>query len=530
MKKESDKKTALSAMLGKCINFLDSFVTPKRLLCFFIVVYIVGLIPLFWIGTYNYPVADDYTFGAACRSVWVESHSVMAVIVRAATRAWEYYHNWAGCLSSSFFMALQPAVFGEGFYKFTPVLMVGIITLGTFYLMNVIFVKLLKANAYLINIITVLMLLITIQRTPEPCEGLFWYNGAVHYTFMHGISLFFYGLILSALMQKSERKKCRDFIISAILGFIAGLGNYMTALNVGIVFAMIIFAIVLSKSFKQQRLIVIPAVVFYLSFIMNVTAPGNALREAVSEGMSPIKAIFVSFYYVLDYCLGEWTGWVELVFVILIATFFWNASKDIDFKFPFPFFVIFINYCILAAMITPPLYGTGNIEAGRIKSLIYIMYILLLTLTVCYVTGWAQKWFNENRTVALDAAAKINSATGKFAENYLLSINSKITVTVCIVFLFFGSLICVIPQPEYYTCSIAAVDLLNGNAAAYGAAMQERVDIYNTSAGLDVEVAPLPAKPKLICTSDISVDREDWVNAGVCRFYGINSVCLEVVE
>ncbi|MCH5250734.1 MAG: hypothetical protein J1E98_12405 [Lachnospiraceae bacterium] len=530
MKKESGKRITLSAMLDKCINFLDSIITPGRLLCLLIVVFIAGLIPLFWIGVYNYPVADDYTFGAACRGVWMESHSAIAVIVRAATRAWEYYQNWTGCLSSSFFMALQPAVFGEGLYKITPVLMVGIISLGTVYLMNIIFVKLLKANAYLSNSIIVLMLLVTIQRMPEPGEGLFWYNGALHYTFMHGISLFFYGLLLSAFMQKSERKKCRDFIISAILGFIVGLGNYMTALNVGIVLAMLIFAIVLLKRFKQQRLILIPAVVFYLAFIMNITAPGNALREAVSEGMSPFKAIFVSFYYVLDYCIGEWTGWAELVFVILIATFFWNASKGIDFKFPCPLFVILLNYCILAAMITPPLYGTGNIEAGRIQSLVYIMYILLLTLTVCYVTGWAQKRFDENRTVALDEAAKVNSTAEKLLAKDFLSVNSKITVTACIVFLLFGSLLCVIPQPEYYTCSIAAVDLLNGNAAAYGEAMQERVEIYNTSAGLDVEVAPLPAKPKLICTSDISIDNEDWVNAGVCRFYGLNSVCIEAGE
>ena len=71
---------------------------------------------------------------------------------------------------------------------------------------------------------------------------------------------------------------------------------------------------------------------------------------------------------------------------------------------------------------------------------------------------------------------------------------------------------------------MAAVDIINGNAKSYAEAMQERIEIYNNSAGMDVEVKPLPVKPKLLCTSDISEDSEDWINLGVCRFYGLNSV------
>lgn len=525
MKKESDKSTILSGMIDKCVKIMDKLVTPKSLMYLLIVIYIASLIPLFMIGRYNYPVADDYTFGAACRNVWVEGHSVLAVIVRAATRAWEYYLEWAGCLSSSFFMALQPGVFGESFYKLTPFLMIGIISLSTAYLMHVIFIKLLKCNAYIINSITVFMLFVMVQCMPDPAEGLFWYNGAVHYTFMHGISLFFYGMLISSLIEKDKRKKCRGFIFASILGCVVGLGNYLTALNVGIVFAFFIFSFIILKKFNEQKLILIPAVFFYLSFIINVTAPGNSVREAASDGMNPVKAIFASFYYVLDYCLGDWSGWVVLIFVIITATLFWNASWDVDFKFPCPIFVILLNYCILAAMITPPLFGTGNIEAGRIKSLIYIMYILLLTLTVCYVTGWAR------RKIAVSGEnTKGTSGADGIVTKDLLTSNSKFVVTVCIIFFLFASILCVIPEHEYYTCSMAAVDILNGNAAAYGEAMQERVEVYNASTGVDVEVDPLPIKPKLLCTSDISEDINDWVNVGVCRFYGLNSVRVRASE
>lgn len=514
MKKDSRKGPVLADMGYKCGEVLDRLITPKSLLFFLITIYIVSLIPLFLLGSYNYPVADDYTFGAACREVWVESHSIAAVLARAATRAWEYYLNWAGCMASSFFMALQPAVFGEGCYKITPFLMIGILSISTLYLMRIIFIKLLKCDSYLIYSITVLMLFVTIQCMPEPAEGLFWYNGALHYTFMHGISLFFYGSLISALIQQNGRKKCRGFIFSAILAFIAAMGNYMTALNVGIVLAMLILGLVIGKKFKEQRLILIPAIAFYLSFLVNITAPGNAVRAAGSDGMNPLKAVFASFYYVLDYCLGDWSGWVVLIFSAITAVLFWNSSKRVEFTFPFPLFIVFMNYCILSAMITPPLFGTGNIEAGRIKSLIYIMYILLLTLTVCYVTGWAQK----------KTEAKRSAESAEMTKSSKLSLNSKIVVSGCIVFLLAGSVLCLIPNPEYYTFSVAVTDIVNGNAAAYGNAMQERINIYNASAGSDVEVKPLPAKPKLLCTADISEDSEDWLNLGLCRFYKLNSV------
>lgn len=523
VKKYSGKAIPLSGIAGKFIKFLDGVVTPKSLLCLLVTVYIASLIPLLWIGCYNYPAADDYTFGAACRNVWVETHSVIAVLARALLRAWEYYQNWAGCMSSSFFMALQPGVFGEGFYKVTSFLMIGIISLSTLYLMHVIFVKLFGCNPCLIHSISMLMLFVMIQCMPDSAEGLFWYNGAMHYTFMHGISLFFYGVLISAVLEENHRKKRLSFIISAFLGLIAGMGNYMTALNVGIVLALALIGLIIGKKFKGQQLIMIPSIVFYLSFIINMTAPGNAARAAVSGGMNPIKAVFASFYYVLDYCLGAWSGWVTLVFAIITAMLFWNASKGVDFDFPCPLFVAFMNYCILSAMVTPPLFGAGNIEAGRIKSLIYMMYILLLAFTVCYVTGWAQK-----RLGAEAVLGKKDAEAAGMVKASQLSLNSKIAVSGCIVFLLIGSALCLVPNPEYYTFSVAAADILNGNAAAYGAAMQERADIYNASAGMDVEVGPLPAKPKLLCTSDISADSEDWVNLGVCRFYGLNSVRVDI--
>ncbi len=507
--KESKSITAFRVLADRLIKAVDKLVGINSLFCILTAGYVLSLIPLFLIGLYDYPAADDYTFGAACRTVWAESHSVIAVLGRAFTRSYEYYLNWAGCMSSSFFMALQPAVFGEGFYKLTPFIMIGILSAGTLYFMHVVFVRLLKCDSRLTGCISLLLLFVTVQCMPNPAEGLFWYNGAAHYTLMHAISLIFYALIISALLYPDERKSRRTFIISALPGLIVGMGNYLTALNVGLVLALLITGLLIGKKFKSRRFILIPTIVFYIAFIFNVAAPGNAVRSAVSNGMNPLKAVLVSFYYVLDYCIGSWSGWAVWLYIIIIATLFWNVAKTVDFDFSYPLAVVVLNYCLLAAMIAPPLFGTGNIEAGRIQSLIFIMYMLLLTFTVCYVTGWAVKRLGPVPGVGITVA---------------LTPDSKVLIVFCLIFGLISSALCIIPKPQYYTFSAAAADVLNGNAAAYGKAMRERIELYNESGGMDVEAKALPVKPALLCSSDISEDPDDWINAGVSRFYGLKSV------
>ncbi len=489
-------------------------ITSKHLAFFLTALYIVSLIPLFIIAKYDYPSADDFTFGAVCRVIWLESHSLGAVFTGAVRHAWNYYFDWAGCVSSSFFMALQPAIFGESVYRITPFLMIGVVSISTIYLMRMIFVIGMKCNKWYVQSITMIVLFLTIQRMPEPGEGLFWYNGAIHYTFLHGLSLFFYGKLFSAFIETDHRKKKWDAVVAAVLGIITGMGNYMTALNAGIVLALLVVWLLGAKKIKRQRILLLPVVLFYLSFVLNIIAPGNAVRAAGSNGMNPLKAVFVSFYYTLDLCLGEWSGWETAILIAVIAILFWNASGTIEFAFPCPLLVMFLNFGVLSAMSTPPLFGTGSIEAGRIQSLLYIMYILLLSLTVCYVVGWVKKKLSYG----------VNREISQGKNENELSDSNRLVLCAFISFFFFGSVLCVVPDPGYYAFSLAIEDLCNGSAAAYGEKMEERNRIYNVSVGEDVEVEPLLSKPTLLCTSDISTDPEDWINLGICRYYGLNSL------
>ena len=83
-------------MLKKMNEKLSKWVTPKSLAVFLTIVYVAGLVPLLWIGWYNYPSADDYTIGLECRQAWVSTHNLFAVLWAGVLRAVEDWITWMG--------------------------------------------------------------------------------------------------------------------------------------------------------------------------------------------------------------------------------------------------------------------------------------------------------------------------------------------------------------------------------------------------------------------------------------------------
>lgn len=481
---------------------LAGLLTPRTLAVFMTILYVGSLIPLFVIAKYNFPSADDYSIGETCRHAWTDTHSVFAVIWQAVVMAWEDFFHWMGYFSSIFLMSIHPAVFGEGWYAATTYIMVGMVSFGTWYLLHAVFVKAMKLNRSIIHSIAMMSLFVTIQCLIGRNEALYWFCGAVNYTFMHGLSLFFYGALVSLFFDQGKKRKW-DMAVACFSGFVVGAGNYMTSLNVCIILAAASL-VILAAGGKQKGMLLkrmaVPSLFFLAAFLLSCFAPGNSYRAAGTTAMNPVKAVLVSFYYALDYCLGEWSSWVTVILVIFAALLFWSVAGNTDFSFPCPLIVVIFSYCVLSAMITPPLYAVSNITAGRLQALIYMMYILLLTLDVCYVTGWMRK---------------------KFSDRVLqgLSLNSIYGIIACIGFLFFGSLLCVVPEPRYYTFTSALTDLADGSAGAYGQAQRARAELLNSDAAGEIVLEKLPAEPELLFFADITTSSDSWENQAVARYY-----------
>lgn len=492
---------------------LKKWITPKRLSVFLTVVYVVSLIPLLWIGYYNYPSADDYSIGSDCRQMWMASHSVLATVWAGIVRAAEDWLNWMGYFTSNFLMAMPPSTFGERAYVLTAWIMIGMLSLSTIYLLHTVFVKVFQADKHVSNCVIMLMLFVTVQCMVGRVEAFYWYSGAANYILVHSFCMFFYGLLISAVYD-TGKKRVFELAVGSFLGFLTGGGNQMTALNGAVVLLVVIGFLTVQKKWSRYKGHIVPIGFFYLGFLLNVAAPGNWVRAEGASGMNPVKAVMISFYCCLDYCINEWSGWPVLLLVLALIPLFFRMTGNTRFRFRYPVIVVLFGFCLVSAMMTPPLFAVGNMEAARVQALTFTMYILVLTLCVGYVTGWVRK-----KTELAAEKKKVQGQNG-------FSANEIWCIVCCLFFFTFASLITVIPEPHYFTFSSAITDLANGSAKAYGDALKERMEIYQ-SGERDVVVEPLPAQPRLIYFSDIKEDPEDWENRGVCRFYGIDSVRIE---
>lgn len=493
---------------------IKKWITPKALAVFLTVIYVVSLIPLLWIGWYNYPSADDYTIGNNCRQAWLSGHNLFQVIWAGIVRAAEDWMGWMGYFTSNFLMALPPSTFGERCYILTVWIMLAMLSFSTVYLLKNIFVKVFHADKYVSHCVIMLMLFVTVQCMVGRVEAFYWYSGAANYMFVHGMSLFFYGLLISAVYDKGKGRTAK-LAGASVLGFFTGGGNQLTALNVAIVLAAAVGFITFKKKWKGYRFLLCPFIFFFLGFLMNVAAPGNWVRAEEASGMNPVKAVFVSFYYCLDYCLGEWLSWPVIVMVIAMVPLFFHMAKKTTFRFRYPVIVVLFGYCVVSAMMTPPLFAVGNIGAARLQALTFTMHILVLTLCVGYVTGWAQKKTEK----MLPASQEEREESGRFSDSAIWCI------TGCFLFFGFASLLTIIPEPHYFSASSAMTDLVSGDAKAYGDALEKRIEQYH-SGEKNLIIEPLPCEPELLYFSDIKTDSGNWENKGICRFYGLESVKL----
>lgn len=495
-------------------------ITPKSLAIFTLAVYVLSLIPLLWIAWYNYPSADDYSIGSNCHQAWMATHNIFAVIWQGIVRAAEDWLNWMGYFTSNFLMAVPPNSFGERCYVLTTWIMLGMLSLSVIYLFRCIFVKIFHADRYLCHSLSMLVLFASVQCMCPAGRGeaFYWYSGAVNYIFVHSMSLFFFGLLISAVYDKGK-KRIWDLGIASLLGFLTGGGNQMTALNGAVVLLAAIALITGCKKWKNFKKMWIPMVTYYLGFLLNVCAPGNWVRAEGTNGMNPIKAVLVSFYDCLDRAMNQWTTWTVIVIMIALVPLFWHMAKNVSFRFPYPLVVVFFGFCLVSAMMTPPLFAVGGMDAGRIQALTYLMYVLILTLCIGYVTGWLRQRWDRIGAVHLEEAEN---------DAKVFSLQTCWCLLGCIAFLVFGSFLTVIPEPHYYTFSSAITELSNGNAKAYGDALKERMDMYRNAPkeGI-VEVDPLPVQPALLYFSDIKKDPEDWENRGLSRYYGFEGVVVK---
>ncbi len=473
------------------------------------IIFILAVLPILFVGIYDYPCADDYSYAAATRKVWLESHSVFRVLKEAAATSANRYITWQGTFTSIFFMALQPAVWTGKAYAVTPLIMVGILSVSVFYLIHTITVTGLKGRKEESTILSLLILLAVIERMVDRREAFFWYNGSVHYIVPFSCLLLMNGAIIAFLLEPQKGKKSK-LILACVCALLVGGGNYVSGLIAcvcGGSFLLLFFR----EEFRKYKAVCIPIAVLFISFLINMAAPGNFVRGETVSGMPPFKAILTSFHYTLTLCVNEWTDWTICALVLAAVPFLWKIVKHTAFRFPCPILVVAYSYCLVSAAFTPSLYAAGNVFAGRIQNIIFILYVLLLFLNVGYCMGWVCHYFH------------LDHEDGETREN--LTKNQKLYVIFLTLSIFFGLGLTLKPEPDYYTSSEVVMSLVSGEAQAFAKEMEQRMELLALPKD-DIILPPIEAQPRFLHHSDITDNPEDWSNAAMSRYYQKNSIVL----
>ncbi|WP_022760262.1 DUF6056 family protein [Butyrivibrio sp. AD3002] len=521
----------------------------KSLRIILFLINVIAVLPILFVSLYNVPSADDFSMAYEVHEAFV-SGGIFAAVFEAVYMGVWYYLNWTGVYFSDALTALAPHVFGEKLYFLGTWIVLLMFTVGLCYFLRQLLHNVLRVEKHLTGCITGVIYFILIQCMPagmSRVESLFWYSGAINYLFMFGLGLLWLGFLMK--IANAEYYKSYKIVLLSILGFLLGGANYMTSLSLGIISVCILIISVVSmcsgkaslekqieyrkklvvriaERFSGFRRVVSPAICMLIGLILAMIAPGNAKRSSAAA-YNPIKAILMAIYYTFDAMLGKWLTWPVIVLLALLIPLLWKATGRIKRFYGFDHPVLFAAFCFLltAAEITPPIYATGSIEAGRIQALFYMQGMLLLILIIGYICGWIRYVIKPAKLLDDDALSK--RKPGDLLQDAFLGEHaSKVIVFVGAGFIA-ASAIALKPEINLYTGTAAVRDIASHDAATYKAEFNDRLTVLKDGKIKDAEISPYSVHPTLLFFSDITEDEKDWLNKAVAEYYHKNKVTLK---
>lgn len=444
-----------------------------------VLAFLISLIPIIMVSRYVYPQADDFGFGLRTHLAWESTHSLISVIGAAFDTSIFYWGDWQGTYTSSFLMSLQPGIFGEGYYHIVPMILIGLISLGTFLLVKAILHDVMKAPWYLTLGITGLILLATIQNVKDQTESFTWFNGGIHYTGSHALWLTYMAVLVLAIRKAFDdsgdlSSKSRNWkgllgiqIAAVLMGFIVGGGNNITVLwavlaNVSIMLAIVILAIAKKKGseisigdpIRVLKLMLPSSVALFGGSALNLMSVGNQHRlNFIGGSHNGIIVTILKSFETGAYYSFKWFDGAVVLFVLWMIPLAIRLIKTIEercfvsfgdssncgnnqngkiedgsvnlrngcfsgkaFSFRLPELLLAYSYCLVSALFAPNLYTNGEADVRRTQNGVFYVYIILLALNVIYFTGWAYcRWKKRKNSNAI-CHFEINAKTGKRSE------------------------------------------------------------------------------------------------------------------
>ncbi|MEI3593368.1 MAG: DUF6056 family protein [Lachnospiraceae bacterium] len=472
----------------------------------------VILWPLFTIAKYDYPSADDWSFGKYMYRAMQAGEGITGVF--HAIYQTLAQNVWEARFSILILSALQPAAFGEHFYRITPYLMIGSVILSQFLLLRECIAGQAKENRWLILPIGIPMAILQVLYCPYPEESFYWYNGSVNYTFVYSLSLVLLTLYLEiALRETGKAKRVVLTVLACLLAILVGGNNFSTSVSTMclLICLQILFLICRKDAFRRTWIVTLLET---LSVLMCVTSPLTATRLngnfGGSTANSPLMAIWLSLERTFLNIIS-WTNLKVLLLLVLLIPFLWKAVRKMNYEFRFPGLFTALTFGVYASQATATIYVDGTMGGGRQGAILWYFYVLWMVANVLYWCGWITK---------RDAiAVKSRERQIYWRGNTFCAILHRDRSTS-------GGSSAVWKRTEYHQLPGLPHVEKNGWAQAYGAGWEERIAVLKDDSVKNPVFRPLNYVELLMYTDLQPENGYVWVNTACAEYYGKESVTV----
>lgn len=466
------------------------------------------ILPLFFLAPYDYASCDDFSYGIDTHHVFLQTHSVIAVLKTALSTVGHFYRTWQGSFSAIFLMAIQPAVWNEEAYCVTTYIIITFLVLSEMLLAKCVIRDCLKADHSTWLTIISLVLSVQILWVPYPVEAFFWYNGSIYYSLYYSFSLLYYCLLIRTI-----HRGCRWYLVPAVfLGVVIGGGNYPVAL-----LALEISLLIILYTFRTRRErlkgILPPSAALLAAFIINVLAPGNAMRQA-NNTMTPAFTSVVKSLYEGALLIAKWSTLPMVIIFLALIPFLWKVIRKCACRFRCPVLVSLITIGLFSSQLTPTIYAQSYTGPGRMQNIIFYSYMFLMLINIGYWLGWIRRKVNDLAALRAEQWETLYSGFRSYLWGYCV-----------MMFLLY-----MLSLPFYgyqMTTSVSAFFALrNGTAAQYRAEQRARHALLENSELAELGLPELSVKPYLLFFDDIEEDPGEWKNSAAADFYGKRKLWL----
>ena len=460
------------------------------------------LIPMLNAARFDVPALDDYSYGLPTHRVWTETGNILSVLNAAVRHVKSIYYSWQGTFSAIFLFTLNPMIFGEQYYQICPWLILLSLLAGIFLFTFSVWGGLFKAAKSECLLIAVIWSVLCTQFLPRASQGIYWYNGAVYYTFFFGLAAIACSMLVWFLLGKNS--KFRLIMISILLLIISG-GNLVTGLTTAVLLVSLEFFLLISKREEWKQLL-LPFGSFFAGFILNVIAPGNAIRQTFFAKPGAFRAVIIAFEQSAIFG-KKWFSLPVISLMFLLIPVFMRIADSCNWQFRLPLLVSLYSVCLTGVMFYPPIYAMTehNLDhLGRIINIIYFGMLFLSIFNLFYWVGWLMRKGILRETLILPGNK------GQFNVVYLLLI--------LLVFAFGMTRI-----KWYDTTSISAYrSYRSGQMGHYGYTYKQRLKILKDPEVKDAVLKRFPYRPYVLFYHELSEYPEE--NTTIAAWYGKNSV------